>query len=841
MSKKVLYLIDATAFCYRAFYALGDLATSYGQPTNAIYGFLTMFNKLIKEKKPEYMGICFDVSRKTFRQEKFAEYKIQRPAMPEGLSSQIPLIKEIIAAYGIALFEKEGWEADDVIASLSRRARAAGFETVIVSSDKDILQLVDDATVVLSPGKQEETVYTEQAVRERFGVPPGRISDLLALVGDKVDNIPGVPGVGEMTAVKLLKQYGTLDNVFDNLESMKQEKLRDTLRAHKQQAYMSRELVALDETLAFDLDPESLRIGRPDTGALIELFRRFEFKRLLKEVQPTEEAYELDIQQYNDDTLGKFLQQAVQCLIIARDSSGALIGRCAGEVFRFQAQGRYAAELLGRADIRKVGHDLKALKVWLNSLGIRLEGIFFDTMIAAYVLNPGHSSYALSDLEWEYISHSMQPAEITGRIARLQETLSERMKSLSLEALFNDVEMPLVDVLAQMEIAGITLDEKFLSQLSVDMGRRLDTLTRDIHEAAGCQFNINSPKQLREVLFVRLKLPVVKKTKTGPSTDEEVLRTLAQEHPLAELLLEYRQLAKLKTTYIDALPALIDKRTLKLHTSFNQTGTETGRLSSSNPNLQNIPVKTDSGRLIRKALIASDSRHLLISCDYSQIELRILAHLCEDEALCRAFRQKKDIHRATAALIFGIEESGVSDQMRDAAKRVNFGIIYGLTAYGLSRDLRIPVAEAQHFIDAYFLRYPGVSGYINTQIEQARRDGYVTTLLGRRRYIPEINSKNMGIRQFAERQAVNTPVQGSAADLIKLAMVRLGDESCSLRLNSRMVLQVHDELVFDSPQKEADRMIQLARGIMEGVLELKVPLEVDIKTGPNWLDMEKIT
>lgn len=841
MAKKILYLIDATALCYRAFYALKDLKTSYGQPTNAVYGFLAMFRKILKAHSPAYMGVCFDVSRKTFRQEKFAEYKIQRPPMPDELSSQIPLIKQIIGAYGIALLEKEGYEADDIIAALSRQAALHRFQTVIVSSDKDMLQLVDETTTVVSPGGAEETVYTQREVRARFGVPPQGIPELIGLIGDKVDNIPGVPGIGEKTGCRLLQEYGTLERLFAGLSSVKGEKLRRSLQEYEQQVYMSRDLARLQSAIDFSVEWDLLKIGSPDTGALMRIFTQLEFRKYLLELQPADQVQQQAAGFLTDDQFGKACAQDATLFLLEQDGIDALFGRLKEEVFRFDPQGACAVRILADERIRKAGHDLKSLKVSLARRGIALNGLFFDTMIAAYVLNPGHSSYALKDLEWEYGSGAGVAQESTGRIERLYRVLSDRLREAALEKLFFDLEMPLVSVLAEMETAGISLDREFLAGLSREAGSRLEQLTRQIHAEAGCECNINSPKQLREVLFGRLGLPVVKKTKTGPSTDEEVLRALSEHHLLPRLLLEYRQLAKLKTTYIDALPVLCDEHSGRLHTSFNQTGTQTGRLSSSNPNLQNIPVKTEAGRQIRKALVSSDESHVLVACDYSQIELRILAHLCEDEELCRAFGAHKDIHKATAALIYGVEEPEVTGEMRDVAKRVNFGIVYGLTSYGLSRDLGISVVEAQSFIDAYFLRYPGVGRFVEDQIRQAEQSGFVTTILGRRRYLPGINDKNMGIRQFAQRQAVNTPVQGSAADLIKSAMLCIHGDLKRRVLRSRMILQVHDELVFDTPLEEVAEMVACARMNMEGVIQLKVPVKVDIKTGRNWLEMEMVS
>ncbi|MCG8431152.1 MAG: DNA polymerase I [Candidatus Omnitrophica bacterium] len=833
-------MIDATAFCYRAFYAVQGLTTSSGQPTNAIYGFVVMLNKLLKNRKPDYAAVCFDVSRRTHRKEKFEEYKSNRPAMPDDLLGQMPHIKEIIRAYGITLFEKEGFEADDLIATLCRKARLKGMSTVVVSSDKDMLQLVDEAVELYNPAKGEDVVYSRGKIEERYGIPPSAMVDLIALMGDNADNIPGVPGIGEKTAVKLLQEFGSLDNLLRHLSQVKPARIAHSLEESRDQVRLNRELVQLDSGIRIDVDWDALKVGKPDTGALSRLFRKFEFKRLLREIIPKEPSCSGALEPRDDVSVGRLLKESGADGIILMpsgqpDTLNAAFGE---EFFSFRADKRCARALLASPAIRKIGHDLKSL-----SLRFAIEGIVFDTMIAAYVLNPAQGSYALEDLAAEYLARPCAGAEDPGSVKivrRLAEVLTGRLNQAGLWKLFAEVEMPLVGVLSAMEREGIRLDASVLKTLSRDIEKRLCGIRARIYKVAGCEFNINSPKQLREVLFVRLKLPVVKRTKTGPSTNEEVLRRLAGEHELPSHLVEYRQLTKLKTTYIDTLGGLVDENTGRIHTTFLQTGTETGRLSSRGPNLQNIPVKTDIGRQIRRAFVARDEEHELICADYSQIELRILAHLSRDEELIKAFCGGRDIHRATAALIAGVGESDVSGQMRDTAKRINFGIIYGLSAYGLSRDLRISVQEAQQFIDAYFLRYPGVQRFINEQVARAEEQGYVTTMLGRRRLIPEIRSRNTAIRQFAERQAVNTPVQGSAADLIKLAMLEVQRRIGRGRKRTCMVLQVHDELVFDSPREERKQVIPLIRSTMENVLALAVPVEVDIKAGSNWLEMTQL-
>jgi len=845
MSEKRLYLVDATAFCYRAFHALGGLSTSFGQPTGAIYGFTNMLNKILKEKKPEYLAVCFDVSRDTFRQRKFREYKIQRPPMPQGLSNQIPLIKEIISAYGIAIYELEGYEADDIIATMARKAKDKGLSATIISSDKDVLQLVDDNTVVFSPYKDEGVIYDNKKVFERFGISPSKIPDIIALMGDDVDNIPGVPGIGEKTAVGLIKRFGSLEGLLDNIDMIEEDKIRKNIEDNINNIKLSQELALLDKEINLDFDLDKLKIASPNYKELFRLFKYFEFKTLLKALPIEEEnLQDINVISLEDKELKSLIGPGDELVLYGQDSDN-IIFYTRDKFFRLDSPSPYIKDILANPKIKKISHELKKIKISLAEADIALEGLYFDTMIAAYLINPSKPEYNLTDIAWDYLNDTIGAQSIdnqraVGLILKLKPQLEKQLRSKSLSNLFTDVEMPLIEVLADMELSGIKLDSKILEQLSKDLEKRLIKLIDNIYEMSGCQFNINSPKQLRDVLFERLKLPVVKKSKSGPSTDEEVLRNLADKHRLPALLLEYRQLMKLKTTYIDTLPGLVNSKTGKIHTSFNQTATETGRLSSTNPNLQNIPIKTDIGRQVRRAIIAYSKEHYLLSCDYSQIELRILAHLSKDKNLISAFKEDKDIHKATASLIYGLDESNITDSMREVAKRVNFGIIYGLTSYGLSRDLGISLEEAQGFIDAYFLRYPKVKEYIQEQIKRAQTEGFVTTILGRRRYLAGINNKNQAIQQFAQRQAVNTPIQGSASDLIKLAMIQIYHQISKRNLGAKMILQVHDELVFDVPGQDLNELIDLAKDRMENVLKLEVPIRVDIKKGKNWLEMESV-
>lgn len=844
MVKKQLYLVDATAFCYRAFYALPRLATSSGQPTGAIYGFLNMLGKLLKDNNPEYLAVCFDVSRDTVRQKKFAEYKIQRPPMPDELSGQISLIKDIVSGYGITILQKEGYEADDILATMAQQAREKGFSPVIISSDKDILQLVDDDTRVLSLKKDETIVYDPGKVVERFGVRPGQMTDILALMGDSVDNIPGVPGIGEKTAVELIKEFGSLDNLLENIDQIKKDKIRDSILKNLERVKLNKELVILDKGVDIAFEQERLKIGQTDWNKLRGIFQRLEFKKMLKEIPVAAQVSRCVNFPEAEDILLKDIITSCGELFIYGRAEDDVVFCWDDKIFRLGGQSEYLRAALASPRVQKTGHDIKSLRLFLKNINVVLGGVCFDTMVGAYLVNPARTSYSLDDLSWDYLGKAAQEPldnqQALDLIKQLRLKIEEQLHEKSLWKLFTDLEMPLVEVLSDMETNGIKIDLGVLKGLAADIEGRLIKLIDDIYSLSETQFNINSPKQLRQILFDKLKLPVVKRSKTGPSTDEEVLRALAPKHKLPALLLEYRQLMKLKNTYIDVLPELISPRTGRLHSSFNQTSTETGRLSSSNPNLQNIPVKTDIGKKIRQAIIAGSADKNLVSCDYSQIELRILAHLSGDDNLIEAFKNGADIHKATASLIYGISQEEITDSMREMAKRVNFGIVYGLTSYGLSRDLGISLDEAQRFIDAYFLKYPKVKDYINRQIDRARKNGFVTTILDRRRYLPEINNKNQSIRQLAERQAVNTPIQGSASDLIKMAMIQIHRQFIRKGLSSLMIMQIHDELVFDVPKVELKEIIEIVRDGMENVLKLDVPIKVDIKIGNNWLDMESV-
>ncbi len=844
MIKSRLFLIDATAFCYRAFYAIRSLATSNGEPTNAVYGFLRMLQKILKEQKPQLLGVCFDVSRKTFRQEKDVEYKSNRPEMPDGLRGQMAAIKEIIRAYGIPIFEVEGFEADDVIATLSQKAKHRGIPTTIISSDKDLLQLVDEDINVLCPHKDEEIVFDIAKVEERFGLKPAQVPELISFTGDAVDNIPAIKGVSEKKAVELVKEFGSMEGVLKNLDRVAPEKVRFAIESNIERIRLNRELAVLEKEMELEFELDKLAVAQPDYQELFKLFKRFEFKALLKDLPVADKSQEVNVGVLSGEELRKLALEAGEIFLYGDSPENLLFG-LGQKCLRAEKLTEEVKAVLADPGIKKISHNLKRILLFLKKENVVLEGLFFDTMIAAYLVNPSKPDYSLENVVWDYLGKSLKPefldnAQRLELIKELKVKLEHELGDKSLINLFSRIEMPLVEVLGEMEFIGIKIDLALLKHLSADLEKRLAELIEEIHKACGCQFNINSPKQLREVLFEKLKLRVIKRTKSGPSTDEEVLRKLAAEHELPKKLLEFRQLAKLKSTYIDALPEIADPKTARIHSSFNQTGTETGRLSSSNPNLQNLPIKTELGRRIREAIVAFSPESRLLSCDYSQIELRILAHISQDKVLIQAFQENKDIHRKTAALIYGVEENEVTEEMRNSAKSINFGIIYGLSSFGLSRDLNIGVVEAQGFIDAYFATYPGVKVYIDEQISRAEKDGFVTTISGRRRYLPGVFNKNQAIRQFAQRQAVNTPIQGSASDLIKMAMVEIYNQMRREKSGSTMILQVHDELIFDVVSGELKSFSAMVKDKMENVMKLEVPIKVDLKAGENWSEMEEV-
>jgi DNA polymerase-1 len=885
MSKPTLYLIDGNSYIYRAYHAVRSLATSKGLPTNAIYGFTNMLLKIVKEKKPDYLAIAFDVKGPTKRHIEYEQYKAHRPEMPKDLIPQIPYIHKLVEAFNIPAILMEGYEADDIIGTISKKMER-DFDVVIVTGDKDMLQLISQNVKIYDTLKDK--VYEEKDVVERFGVAPDKVVEIMGLMGDASDNIPGVHGIGEKTATALIAEFGSIENLLANVDKIKKPKLAEALKGSADIARLSRELATIILDCPIEMNLNEYKKKEPDNAILLSLLKELEFTSLLKQISG--EASSLENKRYStvlkEDALLQLIKKIKEKGELSIDtettSEDPMLAEIVGisisiekdEGFYIPVSHRYLGapeqlkiewvlnqlkQLLEDDKIKKLGQNIKYEIIVFKNHGIDLSGISFDTMVASYLLNPNRYSHSLDNIALEYLNHIMttykdvtgsgkgqknfsevdietatkyscEDADITYQLTKL---LNPMLKEQGLDKLFYDVELPLISVLARIEMNGVKVDTDFLNSLSKEVDALLNDIVKRIYLIAGGEFNINSPKQLSEVLFTRLGLKPVKKTKTGHSTDEEVLTTLASQHELPKELLNYRQLTKLKSTYIDALPRMVHPKTNRIHTSLNQTVTSTGRLSSSEPNLQNIPIRTELGKRIREAFVAEEGK-LLLSADYSQVELRILAHLSGDEVLTDAFKRDEDVHTRTAMELFNVEPDKVDSNMRRFAKTVNFGIVYGMSPYGLSSDLGIPVDEAKAYIDNYFLHYRGVKEFIDKTIAEAKEKGYVKTILNRKRSIPELISANGATRNFGERMAVNTPIQGSAADLIKMAMINIDKRLDKERLKSMMILQVHDELVFEVMENELEVMRKIVKDEMENVMPMAVPIKVDIGTGKNW-------
>jgi DNA polymerase-1 len=862
MKKGRLFLLDLHGLAYRAYFAIKPLSTSRGEVTNAIYGLTRMLLKLLKEEAPDFIVGVLDSKIPTFRHNLYPEYKIQRVKAPPDFHDQLPPIIEIVNALGIRTISLDGYEADDLIGTLARRLEETVDEVVIVSADKDMCQLVDEKIRVMNTrkGLSDVVLYGPREVEEHFGVPPERMVDLLGIMGDASDNIPGVKGFGQKKAQGLIKRFGTIENILSNIDRIENRKDREALTASKEILSLGKELVKIKTDSPIKMGLEECRRRPPDIEGLRRLFLRFEFRSLL-DLLPQEGGgvREENVKRVEGGELDEILEDLLGRPSIAIDlevcgpnphTSQILeifFGTEDGANYRIPLVGspesvlKRLTPLLEEERIEKVGYNMKDLVILLNRWGIHLEGVGFDLMIASFLVNPSLRNPRIEDIVEEYLGQNIRGAPPGARVRcffRLKERLTRDLERMGLLRLFNEVEMRLIGPLAEMEIAGIRVDPHYLKTLSERFENELKGLEEKVWELGGVKFNLNSPKQLSHVLFEKLSLPVIKRTKTGFSTDEEVLLELTSYSEIAERILEYRELSKLKGTYVDALPRMIDQRTGRIHTTYSQTTTSTGRLASSNPNLQNIPIRTELGRRIRRAFIPEDGWSFL-SGDYSQVELRILAHISEDPVLMDAFLAGKDIHAETASAIFGVEEGEVTSQMRRYAKVINFGVIYGMSPFGLARELGVSREEAASFIDDYFKRFKGVKEYIDRVIEEAKERGFVTTLWGRCRWVKEINSRNKSLREMAERIAINTPIQGSSADLIKVAMLRIHDEFKRRGLTSRMILQVHDELLFEVKGGEEEEVREVVLQEMKGVgTGLKVPLEVSIKTGRDWEELD---
>ncbi|KUK10639.1 MAG: DNA polymerase [Clostridia bacterium 41_269] len=880
MGKKVM-LLDGNSLVHRAFHALPLLSNRGGVFTNAVLGFTTMLFKLLKNEKPDYIAVAFDKGR-TFRHDEYEKYKAHRKPVPDELRHQFVLVKDILSALNIKIFEYEGYEADDILGTLAKKAEEEGLEPIIVTGDSDALQLVSPSTKVMLTRKgisQIETFDIEK-IKEKYNLEPKQLVDVKALMGDASDNIPGVPGIGEKTALKLIREFKDIDNLLKNLAKLPSKKLMKNIKEHQEQLLMSRMLAEIRTDLELEGDILECRTARPDYDRLLKIFDELDFRKLTKEVLEEMKLSEEEEEKNNGEK--KNVEEIDNVERLSQLIEGVLKSKKAAMHFVFEGSSYFQSRIIGFGlsfdgksyalnlnDSGKKSEDklLQVLKplfenhtldiilydskktiAVLKVKGIDINFLPDDIMIAAYLLNPSASGYDIQYLALEYLDKTVVEPENPGiraacyaeLIMDLRDELVDRLKIAQMDSLYYDLELPLARILAKMEISGVTLDRERLKEMSQEFAEKIEEVTSEIYELAGEEFNINSPKQLAYILFEKLKLPVIKRTKTGYSTDAAVLEELAQYHEIAAKILYYRQLMKLKSTYLDAMDKLVDEKTGRIHTTFNQTITATGRLSSAEPNLQNIPVRLEIGRKIRKLFIPKYSGWFILAADYSQIELRVMAHLSEDENLRKAFLKGEDIHARTASEVFGVKIEDVDRNMRRMAKAVNFGIIYGISDFGLARDLGISRQEAKRYIEKYFQRYPGVKAYMEKIVEEAREKGYVTTILNRRRYIPELFSTNRNVRGFGERTAINTPIQGSAADIIKLAMLRVDKEIENSSLKVEMVLQVHDELIFEVAEEDLQDAAVMIKREMEGAYNLRVPLVVDLKYGKNWYDMEPL-
>ncbi|WP_424768376.1 DNA polymerase I [Paenibacillus sp. sgz302251] len=885
-------LIDGNSIAYRAFFAMPLLTNTAGLHTNAIFGFTTMLLKLLEQEKPTHVLVAFDAGKITFRHEGYTEYKGGRQKTPSELSEQFPVLKDLLRAFSIEQYELSGYEADDIIGTLTRAADEKGVEAIVVTGDKDMLQLASEkVTIALTrKGVSDVDLFSPEAIQEKYGLKPLQIIDLKGLMGDVSDNIPGVPGVGEKTALKLLHEYSTVENVLDSLDKLK-GKLKENIEQHKEDALMSKKLATIFREVPLEKNADDIRYNGYEPSKLAEAFRKLEFKSLIERLEldggsdGAEEtaqaaAAELTIHVIESDKDSALLEQLLEMLgeeeknglyveaIGENPHHAKLVGLAVATEEAVYAmpfsllEKPCAAKLrdwLKQSDKPKYGFDLHKTELALRWSGIGFEGAAFDVQLAAYLLDPTDSSQTLSSINEKHgqpavpsdeavygkgAKFRLPEAETLYRhlalkaeaVRRLVPLLTEELERTSMSKLYFELEQPLSRILAGMEHLGIKVEKQELEALGSDLERQLATIVADIYKHAGTEFNIGSPKQLGEILFEKLELPARKKTKTGYSTDAEVLEDLAPYHDIIPLILHYRQLAKLQSTYVEGLLKEVREETGKVHTYYRQTIAATGRLSSQFPNLQNIPIRLEEGRKIRKAFVPSEPGWFILAADYSQIELRVLAHISGDLNLKEAFIHDMDIHTKTAMDVFGVTADQVDSNMRRSAKAVNFGIVYGISSFGLSQNLKINPNEASKFIEQYFEVFKGVRKFMDDVVKDARRDGYVTTLLDRRRYLNDINASNFNLRSFAERTAMNTPIQGTAADIIKLAMVQMDAALRERKLKSRMLLQVHDELVFEVPEDEMELMKKLVPEVMAGALKLDVPLRADVSFGDNWYE-----
>ena len=863
---KKLLILDSNSILNRAFYGVRYLSAKDGTPTNAIYGFLNILLKLIKEQEPDYICAAFDVKAPTFRHKQYEGYKAQRKPMPEGLAAQMPLAKDVLRAMGVTILEKEGYEADDIIGTVARLCEESEISCFIATGDKDDLQLASDKTKVIltvtKSGYNETIIYDDKAVKEKYRVTPTEFIDVKALMGDPSGNIPGVKGVGEKTAMSLIEKHHSIEYIYENIDGIGLKgAMLQKMKDGRKMAFMSKELATINRNTPIEFNAEECVFdGFENNGELYEILKRLELNSIIKKLDLSGG----DNVKENEDIFKDFSYQVGDKNMISGDKvtvvldfdgdniSSAAVG--AGNNAVVLNEQDDIKELLEDDSIAKVMFDVKEAIVKLNCR-IDIKNIADDTAIAAYLVDPAKNEYTIEKLASEYFGTVIEKPEVkqlsllddveTDRseylakcavaLGVLNERIGDKIKENGQEKLYHEVELPLVTVLAHLEINGFLVDDNQLKEFADKLGEKIDALTNEIYMLAGEEFNINSPKQLGVILFEKLELKPVKKTKTGYATNADVLEKLRDKHPIVNFIMEYRQLAKLKSTYCDGLRAVVNPNTHRIHSVFTQTVTVTGRLSSTEPNLQNIPTRTELGREIRKMFVAKEG-YVLVDADYSQIELRVLAHIANDETMINAFRNNEDIHAVTASQVLGIPLEDVTKEQRSSAKAVNFGIVYGIGEFSLAQDLHISVKEAKAYIESYLEKYHGVRNYMESIKEQAKKDGYVKTMLNRIRYIPELKSPNYNIRQFGERVALNTPIQGTAADIIKLAMVRVDNRLINEGLKSKLILQVHDELIVEAHKDEVDKVKQILSEEMQSAMELNVPLKVDMSTGHSWYD-----
>jgi DNA polymerase I len=866
---KRLFLLDGHSLSYRAFFALPpSLATTSGQVTNAVYGFTSMLIKLLTEERPDLIAVAFDVGKPTARLEKYAEYKAGRPETPDEFRQQLGLIVEVLETLRIPVIGIEGHEADDAIATLALRAFEQGIEVVVVTADRDFFQLVRRGITVMFnvKGISDIRVYDVDAVTERFGLPPEKYLDYVALKGDASDNIPGVPGVGEKTASKLVQDFGSVEELLQRTDELK-GKLKDSIEAAGEQLALNKELAELNTDVDVPIAPEDAVMGEWDVDAVRRLFTSLEFRTLFERLEevgrgakPPVEVADLDLREVDPKEAAELVDadgpKAVRLHLEDREVRGVAVSMGGGQAAYAEAKDLSAfARALADEATSKWMHDAKDVEAAAVAEGLAVGGVATDTMLAAYLLDPAAQSFELGPLTEQYLGLDVpgsveqeeegqlfgdawrRTAAEAAAVALLAPVLDERIDKAGLRRLLDEVELPLSSVLARMQANGVALDVQYLDDMAEGVRDKMATLRAEIYQQAGEEFNLNSPPQLRAILYEKLQLSPGKKTPKGQlSTDASVLEKLRDVHPIVDAILSWRELDKLNSTYLDALPKQVDPRDGRVHTTFNQTGAATGRLSSTNPNLQNIPVRGELGRQIRRAFVPGSKDQLLLVADYSQIELRVLAHLADDEGLKAAFESGTDIHTATSARVFGLPEDQVDPATRSRAKMINYGLAYGMNAFGLASRLEITPDEAQEFIDSYFAAFPQIRDYLDRQVARAAAEGFTETLLGRRRYIPELQAANPRVRDMGRRMALNAPIQGSAADVFKLGMIRVDGALRDSDLGMRMLLTVHDELVFEVPKKQVEEAAEVVKREMEAAYDLEVPLRADIGWGPSWAE-----